>query len=111
MAPAPTLTIEDLTVEFRSRRGVARVVDRVSLTVGKGEIVGLIGESGSGKTLTALTVLGLLPRNALVTSGAIRLSGESLLGLPPARRREMRGDRQGSSATLAWSETWVKPRK
>jgi len=90
---APTLAIEDLSVEFHSGRGVARVVDHVSLEVWPGEIAGLIGESGSGKTLTALSVLGLLPRNAQVASGAVRLSGQSLLDLPAAGRREIRGER------------------
>ena len=75
----------------RPSRGVTTVVDRISLTVGHGEIVGLIGESGSGKTLTALSVLGLLPRGASVTGGAIRLDGASLLDLPERQRRASRG--------------------
>jgi oligopeptide/dipeptide ABC transporter ATP-binding protein len=90
---ALTLAIEDLVVEFNSGRGVARVVDHVSLSVWPGEIVGLIGESGSGKTLTALSVLGLLPGNARIVTGTIRLSGQSLLDLSEARRRETRGER------------------
>src|SRR5262249_31798478 len=72
----PTLTIAGLSVQFATRRGVARVVDNASLEVWPGEIVGLIGESGSGKTLTALSVLGLLPRQARISGGAIRLHGE-----------------------------------
>jgi peptide/nickel transport system ATP-binding protein len=87
------LEIEDLTIDFRGRRGTARVVDRVSLSVGAGEIVGLIGESGSGKTMTALSVLGLLPRGARVTGGDLRLDGKSLLGLPRGRLRAIRGNR------------------
>jgi oligopeptide/dipeptide ABC transporter ATP-binding protein len=90
---APTLQIEDLTVEFHSHQSIERVVDHVGLTVWPSEIVGLIGESGSGKTLTALSVLGLLPRNGQIVSGAIRLAGTSLLGLPEARRRDIRGAR------------------
>ena len=90
---APTLAIDDLTVEFHARRGIARVVDHVSLAVRPGEVVGLIGESGSGKSLTALSVLGLLPRNARIVSGSVRLSGRSLLDLPERRRRELRGNR------------------
>jgi len=89
----PTLDIEDLTVEFQTRAHTARVVDHVSFAIWPGEVVGLIGESGSGKTLTALSVLGLLPRNAQIVSGAIRLSGISLVDLPEARRRQIRGAR------------------
>ncbi|MDQ2801955.1 MAG: ATP-binding cassette domain-containing protein, partial [Pseudomonadota bacterium] len=87
------LAIIDLSIGFASRRGVTTVVDRISLTVGHGEIAGLIGESGSGKTLTALSVLGLLPRGASITGGAIRLDGVSLLDLPERQRRASRGSR------------------
>jgi oligopeptide/dipeptide ABC transporter ATP-binding protein len=89
----PTLALEDLTIEHASRRGRARLVDRVSLEVWPGEIVGLIGESGSGKTMTALSILGLLPRGVRVTGGDIRLSGRSLVGLGEAQLRAIRGDR------------------
>ena len=87
----PVLGIEGLTIEFAWRRGAARVVDDVTLEVWPGEIVGLIGESGSGKTMTALSVLGLLPRTATITTGDIRLSGTSLLGLSRAQLRAIRG--------------------
>jgi oligopeptide/dipeptide ABC transporter ATP-binding protein len=89
----PILEIEDLSIEFDTPRGIARVVDGISLTVWSGEIVGVIGESGSGKTLTALSVLGLLPKRARIRSGSIRLAGESLVGLPRARWRAIRGER------------------
>jgi oligopeptide/dipeptide ABC transporter ATP-binding protein len=89
----PTLAAEGLSVEFASRRGVARVVDQVSLEVWPGEIVGLIGESGSGKTMTALSVLGLMPRTARIAGGTIVLSGEPLTGMAEERRRSLRGDR------------------
>jgi oligopeptide/dipeptide ABC transporter ATP-binding protein len=89
----PTLAIEDLTIEHAGRRGRARLVDRVSLEVWPGEIVGLIGESGSGKTMTALSILGLLPRGVRVAGGDIRLSGRSLVRLGEAELRAIRGDR------------------
>ena len=76
----PTLAIEDLTIEHAGRRGRARLVDRVSLEVWPGEIVGLIGESGSGKTMTALSILGLLPRGVRVAGGDIRLSADPSSG-------------------------------
>ncbi len=89
----PTLQIEDLTVEIAGRRGTARIIDRVDLEVWPGEIAGLIGESGSGKTMTALSVLDLLPRRARVAGGRIRLQGHALDGLARAERRRIRGDR------------------
>jgi peptide/nickel transport system ATP-binding protein len=89
----PTLAIDDLSIAFGTRRGPAHVVDHVSLTIGKAEIVGIIGESGSGKTLTALSVLGMLPRGARITSGTIRFGGETLLDKPDHYRRALRGDR------------------
>jgi oligopeptide/dipeptide ABC transporter ATP-binding protein len=87
------LETEELSIEFDTPRGIARVVDRVTLSVRPGEIVGIIGESGSGKTLTALSVLGLLPKRARIASGSIRLAGESLIGLPESRWRKIRGQR------------------
>ncbi len=89
----PTLEVEELTIQFASRQGIARVVDAVSLEVWPGEIVGLIGESGSGKTLTALSVLGLTPRTAEITSGDIRLTGQSLTKMSKAELRGIRGNR------------------
>lgn len=92
-AANPTLTIDKLTIEYQSQRGVARLTDRVSLTVWPGEIVGLIGESGSGKTMTALATLGLIPRGIQIVSGDIFLNGESLVHMTKSRQREIRGDR------------------
>ncbi len=89
----PALQIEALTLEHAGRRGVGRIIDRVSLEVWPREIVGLIGESGSGKTMTALAVLGLTPRGIRPASGDIRLSGRSILNLSEAERRSLRGDR------------------
>src|SRR5690606_3324883 len=70
-----------------------RLTDAVSLEVWPGEIVGLIGESGSGKTMTALAVLGLLPRGIAIAGGDLRLSGKSLVGLSKPELRAIRGDR------------------
>lgn len=88
----PALAIDKLRVEIAMHRGLARVVDNVSLEVWPNEIVGVIGESGSGKTMTALSVLGLIPRRARL-SGDIKLSGRSLTTLPEGELRKLRGDR------------------
>ena len=89
----PTLSISDLTIEFARRTGVARVVDNVTLEVWPGEIVGVIGESGSGKTLTALSTLRMLPKRARVMGGKIRLGEASILDLSEREMRDLRGSR------------------
>ena len=89
----PTLSISDLTIEFARRAGVSRVVDNVTLEVWPGEIVGVIGESGSGKTLTALSTLRMLPKRARVMGGKIRLGEASILDLSEREMRDLRGSR------------------
>jgi peptide/nickel transport system ATP-binding protein len=82
-----TLEVRDLTVDIAGRR----VVDGVSFDVPDGARVGLIGESGSGKSLTALAIMGLLPDDA-TAGGSIRWNGRELLGLPDRELAELRGD-------------------
>ena len=60
----PILTVQDLTIDFRSQRGHTRAVAGVSLTVNRGEVVAIVGESGSGKSVTSLALLGLLAKPA-----------------------------------------------
>ena len=84
---APLLAVDDLSIDF----GDGPVVDHVSLTVQPGDRVGIIGESGSGKTLTALAIIGLAPDNALIT-GSIRWNGQELLGRSDRDLSELRGD-------------------
>ncbi len=76
----PVLAVRDLVVEFVSDDGVARAVDEVSFTVGRGEIVGLVGESGAGKTLTSEAILGLIRCPPGRVSGEVRFRGQNLLG-------------------------------
>ena len=88
--PRALLEVRDLTVRFPSAHGGRPVVTGLSLDVEVGESVGLIGESGSGKSLTSLAVLGLLPPGAQVT-GSIRVRGRELTTLPAAQRRQLLG--------------------
>jgi ATP-binding ABC transporter protein len=83
------LEIEDLRVTFGRRRKVA--VDGVSFALGDRDRLGIIGQSGSGKTVIALSIMGLLPENAQV-SGSIRLAGRELVGRPEKELRKLRGD-------------------
>ena len=87
---APVLEVDGLTISFPGRHDGVDVVDDLSFVVRPGEVVGLIGESGCGKSLTSLAILGLQPATARV-SGAIRFDGEDLLQLPTARRRRYLG--------------------
>ncbi len=87
------LAVEGLTVAFPGRPAAVRVVRDVSFTVGRGEMVGLVGESGCGKTLTALALLGLVPEPGRVVAGRARLGGDDLLALSEAERRRFRGGR------------------
>lgn len=83
------LEVTDLSVAFGRRRRIA--VDGVSFALDAGQRLGIIGESGSGKTVTALAVLGLLPETAQVT-GSVRLGGQELVGLDEAAHARLRGD-------------------
>ena len=85
------LEIDALVTSFKTPRGTLRAVDGVSLAVARGQTVCIAGESGCGKSVTALSVMGLLPDYARVESGAIRFNGVDVLTLPPAERRGLRG--------------------
>jgi peptide/nickel transport system ATP-binding protein len=90
----PLLRISNLSVHFRTSAGVVRAVDGVDYEVLRGETLAVVGESGCGKSVTALAVLGLLPRPpAEIPGGSIVFAGEELVGAPQERLREIRGDR------------------
>ncbi|MBK1869994.1 ABC transporter ATP-binding protein [Aestuariivirga sp. YIM B02566] len=91
-AARPALAIRELTVDFQRRSGLLRTVDKVSLDVWPKEIVGVIGESGSGKTMTALSAMRLLPHGAKI-GGAIALGGRDLVNIGESEMRALRGDR------------------
>ena len=94
-AANPVLEVDGLNVSFFTERGEWRVVQDVSFRVSAGETVALVGESGCGKSVTALAVLGLLERTGRVVGGDARLNGQSLLALPEAERQQLRGRRIG----------------
>jgi peptide/nickel transport system permease protein len=99
-APVPAaegdgvLALQDLRTEFRVRDRTYRAVSGVSLSVAPGECLGIIGESGSGKSVTALSITGLVASPpGVITGGAVRFNGEDLIGAPYRRLRQVRGDR------------------
>jgi len=92
-APARTLEAEDLRTHFFTRRGIVKAVDGVSLQVASGEMLGLVGESGCGKTITGFSIIGLVDPPGRVVSGAVRFKGEDLVGASAERMRALRGDR------------------
>lgn len=88
------LTINDLTVEFHTEDGVIRAVDGVSFGINKGETLGLVGESGCGKSVTALSIMQLIAKPVgKITQGQIVFEEQNLLGMPEERLRRLRGNR------------------
>ena len=92
----PLLEIKNLRVEFPTRRGVLLAVDDVSLSIQEGEVLGLVGESGAGKTLTGMAVIDLLEPPGRIARGAISLDGQSIVGLAPETMRRIRGAKIGA---------------
>jgi len=88
----PLLEVRDLRVSFATPAGAVRAVAGVNFDLRAGETLGLVGESGCGKTVTALSILRLLPHTASL-AGEVRFSGENLMTSPESRLREIRGDR------------------
>jgi peptide/nickel transport system ATP-binding protein len=85
------LEIADLQVQLDTDAGLVRAIDGMRLTLARGETFALVGESGCGKSMTALALMRLLPDSGRVTGGAVRLEGEDLLALTESRMREVRG--------------------
>ncbi len=90
----PVLAIENLRTHFHTRDGVVRAVDGVSLSIAPGETLGVVGESGCGKSMTALSVMRLVPPpSGRIVSGSIRFEGSELLNLSAPQMRAIRGNR------------------
>jgi len=93
MSTGPVLDIRELTTRFDTRRGPVTAVDRFSLNLAAGETMGLVGESGCGKSVTALSVMRLLPRPAgRIVGGQIFFKGKDLAALPESQMRRIRGN-------------------
>jgi peptide/nickel transport system ATP-binding protein len=89
------LEIKNLRVEFPTRRGTLVAVDDVSLAIAPGEVLGMVGESGAGKTLTGLAVIGLIEPPGRIAQGEVRLEGRRIDNLPHEEMRRLRGRRIG----------------
>ena len=89
---APLLEVRDLSVRLQTHRGPAYAVRNVSFSLARGDTLGLVGESGCGKSITVMALMGLLPENAVVT-GSIRFEGQELVGKPERDMCRLRGDR------------------
>jgi peptide/nickel transport system ATP-binding protein len=93
MGSAPLVEVKELRTWVDGSDGLVRAVDGVSFSIARGETFVLLGESGSGKSMTALSIARLLPEAARVVSGSVLLDGDDLLLLPESRMREVRGSR------------------
>lgn len=92
---APILSVRDLVVEFPTRRGTLRAIDRLSFDIDRGEVLGVVGESGAGKSLTGAAIIGLLEPPGRIAGGEIRLGGSRIDHLDPEALRRIRGRRIG----------------
>ncbi|MGP9788345.1 ABC transporter ATP-binding protein [Roseinatronobacter sp. NSM] len=91
----PLLSVRDLVVEFPTRRGTLRALDKVSFDIAQGEVLGMVGESGAGKSLTGAAIIGLLEPPGRIAGGEIRLRGERIDNLSREKMRRIRGRRIG----------------
>jgi peptide/nickel transport system ATP-binding protein len=90
----PILTVDGLKTHFFTEDGITRAVDGVTFAVDPGETLGIVGESGCGKSVTALSILGLLPpKIGRIVDGSVKFEGRELIGLNEAAMREIRGNR------------------
>jgi peptide/nickel transport system ATP-binding protein len=91
----PVLSVRDLEVEFVTRRGTLRAIDRISFDIAPGEVLGVVGESGAGKSLTGTAIIGLIDSPGRIAGGTITLAGQRIDNLPKEAMRKVRGKRIG----------------
>jgi peptide/nickel transport system ATP-binding protein len=91
MTARPLLDVNDLTVEFATRRGIVRAVQHVNISVAKGETLGIVGESGSGKSVTSYAVMRILDRAGKIAEGSVVFSGIDVRGATENQMRDLRG--------------------
>ena len=91
MARQPLLTVDDLHVQFGTSRGFVYAVNGISFDIAPGETLGIVGESGCGKSVTSLAILGILARNGRVSRGSAHFGGQDLLKLQDSELRKIRG--------------------
>jgi peptide/nickel transport system ATP-binding protein len=91
MTAQPLLDVKDLTVEFATRRGIVKAVQHVSISVAKGETLGIVGESGSGKSVTSYAVMRILDRAGKIAEGSVVFSGVDVKGATETQMRDLRG--------------------
>jgi len=96
MPPEPILAVERLRVEFPTRRGTLVAVHDVSFEIARGEVLGVVGESGAGKSITGAAIIGLIDPPGRIAAGEIRLDGRRIDNLPPDRMRKVRGREIGA---------------
>ncbi|WP_326543362.1 ABC transporter ATP-binding protein [Pseudorhodoferax sp.] len=96
MSNAPLLSVRDLRVEFETHRGTVRVLDEVSFDLAPGEILGVVGESGAGKSMAGAAVIGLIPPPGRIVAGSVTLDGERIDQLRGDDLRRVRGRRIGT---------------
>src|SRR6201985_2894701 len=87
----PLLDVNDLTVEFSTRRGIVKAVQHVDIQVAKGETLGIVGESGSGKSVTSYAVMRILDRAGKIAEGSVMFSGIDIKGAREDEMRALRG--------------------
>jgi peptide/nickel transport system ATP-binding protein len=91
MTAQPLLDVNDLTVEFATRRGIVKAVQHVNIQVAKGETLGIVGESGSGKSVTSYAVMRILDRAGKIAEGSVMFSGIDVKGATENQMRDLRG--------------------
>ena len=91
----PVLSVRNLKVEFPTRRGVLTAIDDISFDIAPGEVLGVVGESGAGKSITGTAVIGLIEPPGRIAGGEVLLKGQRIDNLPPEQMRKIRGKRIG----------------